>query len=220
MRSTILVLVLAFPAILFGQSLADVAKKEKERRESNKKAGKEATVLSEEDIARVRPAGSTGDVVSEEGSGGESGASESYASGSEDYTEASESEESGEDVPTSIPPDLPLNERLDLFNRMRNHYLAQAKEIDGQIRENEAKIRKAQSDLASTSAAGGGGLPVAPGAAPVPGQMTGQESAALADELNRLQAINQQLQTQKEQLKTDLQAKARVAGIPPGYLRF
>ena len=219
MKSTILVLVLAVPAIGLGQSLAEVAKKEKQRREENKKEGKEAKVLSEEDVERLRPLETT--VTSDSGEAGSESGAASSGSSSEEYSSAEYSEEEGgEDVPTSIPPDRPLEERIDIFERMKRHYLAQAAEIDQQVRENETKLRKAQADLASASTAGGAGLPVAPGAAPVPGQLTGQESAALAEEVNKLQAINKQLQTQKDQLKLDLQAKGRVAGIPAGYLRF
>jgi hypothetical protein len=218
MKSTILVLVLALPAIGLGQSLAEVAKKEKERRESNKKEGKEAKVLSEEDVERLRPYETTVSGGPDE-TGSEGSSAGSYEPSSEEYA-SGEFSEGEEDVPTSIPPDRPLPERIDMFERMKRHYLAQAAEIDQQIRENETKLRKAQADLASASAAGGAGLPVAPGAAPVGGQLTGQESASLAEEVNRLQAINKQLQTQKDQLKLDLQEKGRVAGIPPGYLRF
>jgi hypothetical protein len=50
--------------------------------------------------------------------------------------------------------------------------------------------------------------------------MTGQESATLAGEQTRLQEANAQLRARKEELKTNLQAKGRAAGIPAGYLRF
>lgn len=220
MKSTFLILVLSSPAFLFGQSLAEVAKKEKERREKNKEQGKEVQVLSEEDLARNRPPSATDETGEGEASpsapaaplgGTGSGTEDGYGDG----------EEEG-DVPTFIPPDLPLPERLAMFERMKRHYLSQAKEIDTQIAENDTRIQKVQADLAAASALGGAGLPVPPqtgtGAATTP--MTGQESAALADELNRLQAMNGQLRAQKDRLKLDLQEKGRVAGIPPGYLRF
>jgi len=50
--------------------------------------------------------------------------------------------------------------------------------------------------------------------------MTGQESQQLLAEQKKLQAMNAQMESRKDQLKLDLQTKGRVGGIPPGYLRF
>jgi hypothetical protein len=50
--------------------------------------------------------------------------------------------------------------------------------------------------------------------------MTGQESASLVGEQNRLQEANAGLRARQEELKVNLQAKGRAAGIPAGYLRF
>jgi hypothetical protein len=225
MRSLLVVLILTIPGFLFGQSLADVAKKEKERREKNKEAGKEVLVVSESDLEATRPAEQT-EVKGEEGSAPSASASTSSPSSESatvsENSENSESSEDAESVPKFIPPDKPLAEKLAMFDQMKRHYQNQVQEIDKQIGENEARLRDIEKQIAATSALGGAGLPVAPqtgtGAANRP--MTGQESASLVGEQNRLQTMNQQLQQRKEQLKMDLQAKGRSAGIPPGYLRF
>lgn len=225
MRSMLVVLVLTFPALLFGQSLADVAKKEKERREKNKEAGKQVRVVSESDLEATRPAEETEVTSESEGEGeGETQSSTATpsASRSSEPVIVSENPEDEGAVPKFIPPDLPLAEKLSMFDQMKRHYQNQVQEIDKQIGENEARIREIQNQLAATSALGGAGLPVAPqtgtGAATRP--MTGQESASLVGEQNRLETMNQQLQQRKNQLKLDLQAKGRSAGIPAGYLRF
>ena len=51
MRSTLLVLCLLLPTMGFGQSLGELAKKEKERREKNKEEGKEVLVISSDALA-------------------------------------------------------------------------------------------------------------------------------------------------------------------------
>ena len=50
MRKTFLALFLLTPALALGQSLGEVAKKEKSRREKNKQEGKEVQVLTESDL--------------------------------------------------------------------------------------------------------------------------------------------------------------------------
>jgi hypothetical protein len=226
MRSMVVVLCLTIPGLLFGQSLADVAKKEKDRREKNKEKGKAVHVVSESELAASRPAEQT-----QVKGGSESGESTSTPSSSSSTTEgvnvpetsgSSESSEDEASVPKFIPPDRPLPEKLAMFDQMKRHYESQVQEIDKQIGENEARLRQIESDIAATSALGGAGLPVPPqtgtGAATRP--MTGQESASLVGEQNRLQTMNQQLQQRKVQLKMDLVAKGQSAGIPAGYLRF
>ncbi len=221
MRLLLVVFILTIPGFLFGQSLADVAKREKERREKNKEAGKEVHVLSESDLEATRPAEQT-EVKGEEGSASSTSYPSSESATVSENSENSESSEDAESVPKFIPPDRPLAEKLAMFDQMKRHYQNQVQEIDKQIGENEARLRDIEKQIAATSALGGAGLPVAPqtgtGAANRP--MTGQESASLVGEQNRLQTMNRQLQQRKEQLKMDLQATGRSAGIPPGYLRF
>ena len=48
MKSTLLVLLVLLPGLALSQSLTEVAKKEKERREKNKQEGKEALVISDD----------------------------------------------------------------------------------------------------------------------------------------------------------------------------
>lgn len=210
-----LVLLVFLPAFALSQSLAEVAKKEKERREQNKRAGKEAIVLTEEALPEEEEA---------EGEEGEQGAAPRETRSSTRTATGEESsydDESG-DVPTSIPADAPLETRIAMFARMKTDYERQVREIDEQIAKNETRIQALEAEIGATSALGGGGLPVAPqtgtGAATRP--MTGQESAALVGEQNRLKAENEGLERKKEQLKSSLLSKGRRAGIPAGHLRF
>lgn len=225
MKSTLLVLLLLLPALALGQSLSDVAKKEKQRREKNKQQGKKALVISEDDLA-APPTGGSGQVEIE---GGSSGASRSAlppasasASSDEEGVYDAESDYSEEDVPRVIPPDVPLEQKLEIFQRMRRYYDQQVREIDTAIAENNERLRQIESRIGATSALGGGGLPVAPqtGSGAATTQMTGQDTQQLVAEQQKLQAANQQLESRKEALKVDLQTKGRAAGIPPGYLRF
>lgn len=219
MKMTLLALCVLAPSLVLGQSLAEVAKKEKSRREQNKREGKQAQVISEKELGSGsgEPEAETS---AEEVSTRETTPSYGSSSSSEDVSEG-ESEEDA-NVPAFIPPDAPLPERLDMFERMKRQYERQAREIDEAIAKNDARLRELEAEIGAASALGGAGLPVAPqtgtGAATRP--MTGQESATLIGEQNRLQEANAQLRARKEELKVNVQAKGRAAGIPPGYLRF
>jgi hypothetical protein len=105
---------------------------------------------------------------------------------------------------------------------MKEGYERQVVEIDKSIAENDETIRELDARIAAVSALGGGGLPVAPqtGMGAATTLMTGQETAELVGQQDRLKAINETLRKRKEELKADLQAKGRAAGIPPGQLRF
>jgi hypothetical protein len=220
MRLTLLALFVLVPALVMGQSLAEVAKKEKSRREKNKQEGKQAQVISETDLNSV-PKESGGEAGSEESA---PAATSSYGSSESSSRESGSEEGSEEDrnLPAFIPPDAPLPEKLDLFERMKRQYEREVKEIDEAIAKNDTRLKELESEIAAASALGGAGLPVAPqtgtGAATRP--MTGQESASLVGEQNRLKEANAQLRARKEELKTNLVAKGHAAGIPPGYLRF
>jgi hypothetical protein len=226
MRSMLVVLVLTIPGLLFGQSLANVAKKEKERREKNKEDGKAVHVVSEKELLATRPAEQTA-VTSDGTDEAATTSSSREPSGTETSSEVnvSSSSEGSEDegsVPTFIPPDLSLPDKLAMFDQMKRHYQRQVQDIDKQIAENQTRLRQIETDIAATSAAGGAGLPVPPqtGSGAETRPMTGQESASLVGEQHRLQQMNQQLQQRKDQLKLDLVARGQSAGIPPGYLRF
>lgn len=220
MRMTVLALIVLVPTLALGQSLAEVAKKEKSRREKNKQEGREVHVISESDLSSgsAEPAAESS---SEEARA--PAASSSVASTSSSSEEVSEGEsEEDADVPAFIPPDAPLPEKLDLFERMKRLYLRQVGEIDEAIAKNDARLRELEAEIGASSALGGAGLPVAPqtGTGAATRQMTGQESASLVAEQTRLQEANAQLRARKEELKMNLQAKGRAGGVPPGYLRF
>lgn len=222
MRTTFLLVCILAPTLALGQSLAEVAKKEKDRREKNKEEGKEVQVISESDLSsgsEEAPAEST----AEEGAppAGTTHGSTSSSSSSEESVPEGESEEDA-NVPAFIPPDIPLAEKLDMFEQLKRQYERQAQEIDEAIAKNDARLKEVEAEIAATSAFGGAGLPVAPptGTGVANRQMTGQESATLVGEQNRLQEANAGLRARKEELKTNLQAKGRAAGIPAGYLRF
>ena len=222
MRTTLLALCILAPTLVLGQSLAEVARKEKDRREKNKQEGKGVQVISESDLS----SGSEDAQTESSTEQGAAAASPSYgtsssSSSSEESVPEGESEEDA-NVPAFIPPDIPLPERLDMFEQMKRQYQRQVQEIDEAIAKNDARLRELEAEIGAASALGGAGLPVAPqagtGAATRP--MTGQESATLVGEQNRLQEANSGLRARKEELKTNLQAKGRAAGIPAGYLRF
>jgi hypothetical protein len=218
---TLLALFVLAPTLALGQSLAEVAKKEKNRREKNKQEGREAQVISESELGSGSEDAQTESTTEEGGAATSPSYGASSSSSSEQSVPEDESEEE-ESVPAFIPPDAPLPEKLDMFERMKRQYQRQVQEIDEAIAKNDARLREVEAEIGSASALGGAGLPVAPqagtGAATRP--MTGQESVTLVGEQNRLQEANAQLRTRKEELKTNLQAKGRAAGIPPGYLRF
>ncbi len=224
MKSTLFVLLVLLPGLALSQSLTEVAKKEKERREKNKQEGKEALVISEDQLA-TQPADGSGQAQVEGGTTGSTrSASGPSRPASEDGEEGDEEADyiEEEDVPKSIPPDIPLEQKLEMFQLMRRYYDQQVSEIDDAIAENNEHRRQLEAKIGAISALGGAGLPVAPqtGTGTANTQMTGQESQQLIAEQERLQTMNAQMESRKDQLKLDLQTKGRVAGIPPGYLRF
>lgn len=228
MKAVVLMLCLMLPTLAFGQSLGEVAKKEKERRDRNKEEGKKVLVISEEELFPEEDedaASGEGDETGVEGpSSGTAGPRRPSTEEREreEYDEEADYADETEDVPTFIPPDAPLEERMLIFEKMKRGYERKVQEIDESIAENEERLRELEDEIAETSALGGAGLPVAPrtGTGAATRQMTGQESEQLVAEKNRLLEMNESLRQRKDQLKLDLQAKGRAAGIPPGYLRF
>lgn len=226
MRSTMLVLLLLLPSLALAQSLGEVAKKERERREKNKQEGKSAIEISEDDLypdGRPEPQSAAGEGEGEAAEGAAAPETPSPPGSTSEYTEEElpDGEEDG-GAPTFISPDAPLEQRIETFQRMKRHYESQVRQIDGEIAKNEQRIAELDAEIGATSAAGGAGLPVAPqaGTGAVNRQMTGQESESLVAEQNRLRTMNERLAAQKEKLRFDLQQKGRAAGIPAGYLRF
>ncbi len=224
MRILILALVVLIPSLAFGQSLAEVAKKEKERRDKNKQAGKQVIVISEAELfpEPVDTGSETSEAESPSAAATSSTARDTRSSRNEEGRTTAEDERESYDVPDRIPPDAPLEEKLQIFENMKRDYENKVNEIDVQIAENQERIRQLEAQIAATSAMGGGGLPVAPvtgtGAERTP--MTGQDSQRLLGEQEKLRTMNERMVARKEALKLDLQTKGRVGGIPPGYLRF
>ena len=223
MRSTLLVLCLLLPAMGFGQSLGELAKKEKERREKNKVQGKEIIVLSDDSLVPMSETSddeNASETATAQPASGTTGPSRSAEEQRRVIEEDLEEDEIV--VPTQISADAPLEDRLYVFKLMKQEYERQVDEIDKSIAENDESIRQLDARIAAASALGGGGLPVPPqtgtGAATTP--MTGQDAAHLVGEQDRLKAVNETLRKRKDELKTDLLAKGRAAGIPPGNLRF
>jgi hypothetical protein len=218
---TLLALLVLAPTLALGQSLAEVAKREKNRREKNKQEGREAQVISESELGSGSQETQTESSTEEGGAATRPSHGSSSSASSEESVSEGESEEDA-NIPAFIPPDAPLPEKLDMFERMRRQYQRQVQDIDAAIAKNDARLRELEAEIGSASALGGAGLPVAPqagtGAATRP--MTGQESATLVGEQNRLQEANAGLRARQEELKVNLQAKGRAAGIPAGYLRF
>ena len=223
MRRTLLVLCLLLPTMGFGQSLGELAKKEKERREKNKEEGKEVFVISSDALAPESETDSKSENTAEPSSGrtltptGPRRSEEEERRAIEDDLEEDEIF-----VPTQISADAPLEDRMQTFRLMKEGYERQVVEIDKSIAENDETIRELDARIAAVSALGGGGLPVAPqtGMGAATTLMTGQETAELVGQQDRLKAINETLRKRKEEFKADLQAKGRAAGIPPGQLRF
>ena len=216
MRTTWVFVCLILPGLALGQSLGELAKKEKERRERNKQEGKKVLVISEEELFPEKPEESEGPEAETEAESETRSSTRKEGEGREEgYIDESE-------TPTSISPDQPMEVRLQAFEKMKRAYEAKVRQLDKNIAENDKRLREIEAEIGATSALGGGGLPVAPqtgtGAATRP--MTGQETTKLVAEQKRLQKLNETLRARKEQLKLDLIAKGRAGGIPPGYLRF
>lgn len=228
MKRSLLAVILLVPTIASGQSLGELAKKEKERREKNKREGKEVRVISEEDLSAMKAAEpvSVEDASSAVTEGPATRPRSVSRAGQErSVEEIGTLDESGEfPVPTSIPADAPLEQRIRMFELMKADYLRKVQEIDEGIAKNEARIAEIDAEIAQMGTVSGtGGAPVAPQQPTGDNAnrlQTGQGAAPLVGEKNRLIALNQQMRQRKDQLKLDLQAKGRVAGLPAAYLRF
>jgi len=216
-----LIVLLVLPALVWGQSLSELAKEEKERRKKNRDSGKEVQVITDRELA-----GNKGSIANPDATVA-SGSSTSAPS----PTSARVVRETEEDPPfvderneeadqesqrvTEIPADAPLEQKLSLLERMKAAYLSDVKAIDGEIQKNNQRLAEIQDALVST---GGTGLPTAPQADRAvrnPGDIP-----ALQSEQQELREKNESLEAQKKTLKDDILLKARRAGIPPGYLNF
>ncbi len=166
---------LCVSSLALAQSLGDVAKKEKERREKNKKEGAKAQTITEEDLAAGRDLEQ--DIAVIDAASSES--SDRRGSGSEF------NEEDLEDVTLSsnIPADLPLQERLQFFDALKRAYQRQVAEIDEELSKNKQRLTEIEREAAAIAGSGASGIPVAPNPNQAnQAQMTGQEGMALAKE--------------------------------------
>ena len=210
MKSFVKLLILAVlvgvgPSIA-AQSLGEVAKKEKKRREELRKSGKTGRVLSEADLIR--------------------GEDEAEVSAESDQTQAPSATTGGESqalmetditLDSSIPPDAPLADRNRIFDRMKQLYEQEVENIDITIRTNEQRLTEIEREL---SALGAGGLPVATTATQATTPTSGLDFQPLMDERKTLTEQNEDLTRRKDELKRTLLAKGRRGGIAAGKLRF
>ena len=205
--------VLSFAGFANAQSLAELAKKEKERRKKNKDS--ESKVITESDLSRVKsPAFSSTAVPSSSGSAS-AGASRAEGSPGAEAEAGTEGQRDEVTTPATIPSDAPLQDKISLFEQMVKAHRAEIQKIDEEIAKNNARIQEIQQQLASI---GGTGLPTAPRADRTP-RYEGQ-TPALRSEQQELRQKNQQLQAQKTSKANALRETGRRAGIPAGYLRF
>ena len=211
MRITLVAVLLLSPALAMSQSLGELAKKEKERRDKNKQKGVKVRVISENEIGLATPEASTD---SESAAGSARSSAPPPPGRSRDDRRSSSEEEAMEegiehavDVPDRIPPDLPLEDRIEMFTRMKRDYDSKVQEIDNSIAENDEQIRQLDAQIALVNDTGGAPVaPTMPSAEAITTPPTGQGARPLIDRKNRLQAMNlNSSENRKEQMKLDLQ---------------
>lgn len=201
-----LLAIFLFSAFVGGQSLTEIAKKEKERRKNLEEKGETTKVITESDLQQVSassPSPATSSTAKTQSQG-----PERIAIDEDELTDA--------DTSTEIPPNAALRDKIALFEQMVKVYQTEVQEIDKEIAKNEARLEAIQQELIIE---GGSGLPTAisnPNRAPTYAGNT----VALQKEQQELKDRNQQLQAQKRKSADDLRAKGRRSGIPAGYLRF
>lgn len=221
MRITLIAIILLLPWLAFGQSLGELAKKEKERRAQNKQNGKTAITISQVELSK----NATEDLNTKEPLDSETPSLPHYIDATEEENGLNEGAEGTfHDVPDNIPMDAPLETRIQLFQIMKKNYEDTIETIDKAIRTNSERILQIEDKIRQVSASGAySGAPVSPQMMSgdlAQTQLSGQESRTLDVEKKRLQAINKSMNLRKEQLKLNLQTKGRVANIPASYLRF
>ena len=200
-------------APVLSQSLSEVAKKEKERREKNKSHGTQAQIITEDNLVEGRALEDIV-VVAED---------KETRTGKTPRSSTDFNEEDLENVTISstISAHLPLQERLELFNTLKNAYKKAIEEIDEKLAKITQQLAKIEHEAASIAGSGAAGTPVAPNPNQAnQTQMTGQEELALATEKQDLQRKKHELESQKSSLKSQIVEKGRRANIPASYLRF
>jgi len=214
-------LLLVVPGLSWGQSLTEVAEKEKERRRKNKESGEQVQVITDRELASNQGRIANPSATDESAASGESAEAATAAGSSEPRDPDSvpminERETNEEPQPvTEIPADADLEQKLNLLERMKADYQRQVSEIDAEIQENNQRIEEIQTELVST---GGTGLPTAPQADR--GVRNPGNIPALRNEQQELRDRNQALEAQKQSIKENIITRARRAGIPASYLNF
>jgi hypothetical protein len=204
---------LAAPAV-GAQSLAELAKKEKERRNKNKKEGKEVQVINEDNLTATGPAFTTTVDTSK------SSTSRRSSTGTRSGNESEVMEESEYDEP-EVPSDIPMGvspqEKIAIFQRMLRAHQAEINNIDEQIAKNNARLGEIEQELNAI----GGGVNMPP---PVPKAdfqpRNPGDKFALEAEQRDLRQKNTQLEAEKKTKADQLRDKGRRAGIPASYLNF
>ncbi len=203
-----LLAIFLFSALVGGQSLTEIAKKEKERRKNLEKKGEATKVITESDLRQVGASSPT--------SAAASSTAQTESQSTTGRTTIDEDELTDADTSTEIPLDAELRDKIALFEQMVKAYQVEVQEIDKEITKNNARLEEIQQQLIIT---GGSGLPTAtsnPNRAP---RYAG-DTVALQKEQQELKDKNQELQAQKRKSADELRQKGRRSGIPPGYLRF
>lgn len=203
---------LSLAGYVSAQSLAEVAKKEKQRRNRNKENGTQVKVVTDEELARVGPPVFSSTAVSS--TTGQS-ALPPVAGEEPGPEEGEDDEESEVSAPTSIAADAPLRDKIAVFQQMVRAHLAEVEKIDEEIAKNNARITAIQDRLTTI---GHSGLPTVPQVDR--GQRYEGEHVALQQEQEQLRERNSELEAQKRAMADEIREKGRRAGVPAGYLRF
>ena len=215
-----ILLLLAAPALLLGQSLSELAKEEKERRKKIKDSGTEVEVITDRELVanqgRIANPGASAAPAEGVGSAQSSGSTEAAETGEarSSFREEDEIDEQTRPV-TDIPADASLEQKLSLLERMKASYQRQVEELDAEIQENNQRLAEIQEELVAT---GGTGLPTAPQADRTPRNPA--NIPGLRNEQQELRQRNQALEAQKQSAKEDIISRGRRAGIPASYLNF
>jgi len=186
-------LLLAGPALVWPQSLGDVAKREQEKQEKKKKSGKPpatAKVYTDEDLKKARESESGAVTVLPE-----NGNLEAAAAASSDDDEVA----SGEGRPAGG------RKRNEAYWRTRaTQFREAAQEADNKVKELEARIAALRNDMSPTNVQD-------------PNRLQSRDRE-LREAMDSLDATRRAAETARKAL-ADLEEEARRAGVPPGWVR-
>ncbi len=192
---SLLVLVFLLPALAWGQSLGDAARKERERREKNKKQGVAVREFSEEEIF---------------GEDEENQEDEEPAEGAGEGEAADGEQQSQRSVP-SIDSDSKSQESEELEDDRRDRRREEA-EWRARFQQAKRRIEAAREQVQFLE-----GLNLTPGERYVDAQ--GNTVIRSLEQLRRLVEVAGEELSAADQALSKLQEEARRAGVPPGWLR-